>query len=385
MKKEKKRIFAVICTMVILPVLLSGCILQGSPTLHIIAPTDGATLISTNVTINVAVGNFSLVNKIGQTNQNGQGHLNYFLDLPPPTNQDQPALTTPGTYVTTSATHHTWENISPGQHYFSVELVNNNNTPLNPPVYDYVQITVTSGQKKTPTYKLNQAWYNTTPIYYYSFGQNTTLTSNGILQTAPIYIFIHNSTSNQTPVEVQGQHDIINILPGEVNYSDLRQVYYVTVPSDYTPDSIRSFTGIQQHNYPIQSTNIFLNCPIVRAGSTFETNITLNQGWCNGQPIYYPNFGSNPDSPSDVYIPASLLDIQGQPQKIPGQYNIMNSTSGQQNYSAFLQITYVLVPLNYSANTLRSVAEIHASPFLQNHTKIILNCPLINSTKVAGH
>jgi glucose/arabinose dehydrogenase len=68
------------------------------------------------------------------------------MDVVPPTTPGQPAITAPGTYVPTTATSYTWTNVSAGRHNFSVALVNNDHTPLVPPVVDMVHITIaTSG------------------------------------------------------------------------------------------------------------------------------------------------------------------------------------------------------------------------------------------------
>ncbi|MDD1678430.1 MAG: PQQ-dependent sugar dehydrogenase [Methanomicrobiales archaeon] len=53
-------------------------------------------------------------------------------------------MTESGTYVPTTATSYTWSNVSVGRHNFSVELVNNDHTPLSPPVQDTVNVTVST-------------------------------------------------------------------------------------------------------------------------------------------------------------------------------------------------------------------------------------------------
>jgi hypothetical protein len=70
----------------------------------------------------------------------GQGHLQYFMDVTPPTAAGQPAVTAQGTYASTASTAYTWENVPPGIHTFSVELVNNDHTPLDKPVVIQVQV-----------------------------------------------------------------------------------------------------------------------------------------------------------------------------------------------------------------------------------------------------
>ncbi len=87
-----------------------------------------------NVSVVVQTYNFNLVDKIGQANVPGEGHLIYYLNVKPPTAPGQPALTEPGTYAVSANTSYLWTSLYEGVWTFSVELVNNDNTPLVPPV-----------------------------------------------------------------------------------------------------------------------------------------------------------------------------------------------------------------------------------------------------------
>ena len=120
------------------------------PTLTITAPTDGATLPPGNITVSVQVSNFQLVDKLGQTNVAGQGHLHYFLDADAPTTPGQPAVTAPGTYAATATTSYTWPNVAAGSHKLSVELINNDHTPLASPVVKSVTVTVSGATTTLP-------------------------------------------------------------------------------------------------------------------------------------------------------------------------------------------------------------------------------------------
>lgn len=114
----------------------------GSPQSMITEPKDGTVLPAGNVTVFVQVKNFNRSNKFGRANVTGEGHLHYFMDVVAPTKPSKPAVTATGTWVTTAAENHTWTNVTPGIHNFSVELVNNDFTPLTPPVVDRVTVTI---------------------------------------------------------------------------------------------------------------------------------------------------------------------------------------------------------------------------------------------------
>jgi hypothetical protein len=93
------------------------------------------------VTVTVQVRNFSLVNGTGRPVTPGEGHIIYFRDVTPRTESGLPAKTQPGTYQVSYNTSCTWYNVTPGTHTFSVELVTNDNTPLEPAVIDAVDVT----------------------------------------------------------------------------------------------------------------------------------------------------------------------------------------------------------------------------------------------------
>lgn len=113
-----------------------------APSITITAPTGNIIPQIGDVTVSVQVSNFNLIDKLGQANVPGEGHIHYFVDVDAPTAPDKPAVTDAGTYAATSATFYTWHNIGGGPHKFSVELVNNNHTPLTPPVVAMVTVTV---------------------------------------------------------------------------------------------------------------------------------------------------------------------------------------------------------------------------------------------------
>jgi plastocyanin len=160
MKRENFWILPIVGMLIIIS-LFAGCTSTNTgyqtPSLAITQPQNGATLSAGNVMVKVQVSNFKLVDKLGQTNVAGEGHIHYFMDVTPPTTANQPATTAPGTWVATVNTSYTWMNVSAGSHTFSAELVNNDHTPLTPPIVSSVTVTVqgnTSGG--SPTISITQ-------------------------------------------------------------------------------------------------------------------------------------------------------------------------------------------------------------------------------------
>jgi outer membrane protein assembly factor BamB len=126
-----------------------------APAVKIVSPTEGSSVAAGDITVTAEATNFNFVNKLGQANVAGQGHLHFFLDVDAPTAQGQPAVTGAGTYAAVAASTYTWKNVAAGTHTLSVELVNNNHTPLNPPVVQKVTITVDTNPRITITSPTN--------------------------------------------------------------------------------------------------------------------------------------------------------------------------------------------------------------------------------------
>jgi plastocyanin len=101
-------------------------------------PMEGAV----DIMVSIQSANFEVVDALGAENVPGEGHIHYFLDAVPPTFPSILSVTAPGTYVPTAETSHTWTGVLPGVHLLFVELVNNDHTPLNPPVVAGTLITV---------------------------------------------------------------------------------------------------------------------------------------------------------------------------------------------------------------------------------------------------
>lgn len=111
--------------------------------IEIISPQDGATLQPGDITVTVQVTNFKIVDKQGQPNVPGEGHVHFFLDVAAPTTPGKPAIPAGGAWAHVSGTTYTFTNVPQGTHTINVELVNNDHTPLNPPQVYAITVNVT--------------------------------------------------------------------------------------------------------------------------------------------------------------------------------------------------------------------------------------------------
>jgi outer membrane protein assembly factor BamB len=115
-----------------------------APIVKIAAPLNRATIPPGNITVTVQVSNLNLVNKLGQANVAGEGHIMYYSDVVPPTDAGKPATTAAGTFAAAADTTYTWTNVAAGTHTFWVQLVNNDNTPLTPPAFAKAVVVVST-------------------------------------------------------------------------------------------------------------------------------------------------------------------------------------------------------------------------------------------------
>ncbi len=110
------------------------------PVFFITSPASDSRLPAGPVEVVVFIENFQLMDKIGQANVPGEGHIIYYLDVLPPIFTGVTATAAGGTFVVSTARRYTWPDLRPGRHILSVQLVNNDNTPLRPPNVIHVDI-----------------------------------------------------------------------------------------------------------------------------------------------------------------------------------------------------------------------------------------------------
>ena len=115
------------------------------PSVEITYPAErGDPLPSGDVLVALTVRAFGIVDEIGSKPQDGKGHVVYYLDVPEiPSRPGASALAEQtGRSAASARTSHTWTDVAPGRHSLGVQLVNNDDTPLEPPVTDEIEIVV---------------------------------------------------------------------------------------------------------------------------------------------------------------------------------------------------------------------------------------------------
>jgi hypothetical protein len=100
----------------------------------------------------------------------------------------------------------------------------------------------------------------------------------------------------------------------------------------------------------------------------------MERVWFDGKVVFAVDLGRIVVVPAEVkvaqeYQPAYAveLDEQGRsisgPELVPGQLNIYDTVPGMDRYSPIWQFNYVIVPRDYTANTLRSEGDCLASGY----------------------
>jgi hypothetical protein len=117
---------------------------NGKPHVEILIPSDQASLSPGFVSVMVSVDHFIVSQAgMGVVNRPGQGHLIYYIDEDPPTDQGVPATT--DTSIVSSDLQYMWKAVVVGKHTFSVQVVNNDDTPLATPLTAQATVDIAAG------------------------------------------------------------------------------------------------------------------------------------------------------------------------------------------------------------------------------------------------
>ena len=108
----------------------------------LLTPSEGSTISAGDIEVRVFLQNFTITENSGVPNKPNTGHVIYYLDVDAPLTYGTAATTATGTYAISTSTSFIWKNVLIGEHTFTVQLVNNDNTPLLPPTAVRANVTV---------------------------------------------------------------------------------------------------------------------------------------------------------------------------------------------------------------------------------------------------
>ncbi|CAG8651777.1 37047_t:CDS:2, partial [Racocetra persica] len=219
------------------------------------------------------------------------------------------------------------------------------------------------------TYDLGVGYFYDYPVEIYSFEEIHT--NEPLAPTTfpynPIYIFLkdlHDDISNVM------QPNIIEFIPGDKGYSDLKQAVIVTGRKENDPH-ITSYEGLKRlgKKVEIYYTDTYLNNPIVGFSSdlTYPEDAPSKLGYYNGGPIRYFDFGINPAGNKTVPI-YHVIDKN---------YNILSTLPstipGFKDYSAMWAVFNITV-INVPVKKITSLDQVsHITPI---YSGLLVNCPI---------
>lgn len=230
------------------------------------------------------------------------------------------------------------------------------------------------------TYALVTGWYEQQEVVYYDFGANTHASADGLeVITAPIYVLVTGFDESGNPQAVEGQYNIIDVVPGDEGYSDLWEVTFVTVPEDYEANTITSAQEILEAGYELTVPGIYVNCPVVPTGSTLDNPDAANlvTGWYKGQEVSYFDFGLNDPITAPIYAFITGFDDAGNPLFVEGQNNVIGVVPGDEGYSAFWYVNLVVVQEDYIANSITSFDQVDTGMYEILQPGLLVNCPVV--------
>ena len=227
-------------------------------------------------------------------------------------------------------------------------------------------------------------------VKYYNFDVHPT-------SSAPIFALFREGSD--TPVE--GQLNIIDVIPGDDHYSDFWHVHRVTVPADYEANTITSLDGLMDSGYPIERTDLIVNCPVVPAGSTAMLryggggDTGLIRGWYKDMVVHYFDFSEktltvtlppegHPEVPlSDIYVTFNINPDQpggGPPSGFmtePGTdqtHNVVETLPEDMAYSPFWDVD---IYDNAFFDQVADLASARMADILVTGAALV-NCPIVS-------
>ncbi len=223
-------------------------------------------------------------------------------------------------------------------------------------------------------------------VKYYNFDVQPTA-------PAPIYALFRAGESSP----VSGQLNIVDVVPGDKGYNDFWQVMKVTVPADYVTNSVTSASALRAAGYPIDETDMLVNCPIVPDGSTATMRLGdedpgLSRGWYRDGVVFYFNFSEamltttggnvpvspifvtfnvNPDPNDPMSGPASGFEVE------PNSAQTHNVPATLPDDAGYSPLWGVQIYDNADFETVMDLASVeHASILVDDGPTV--NCPIVS-------
>ena len=202
-------------------------------------------------------------------------------------------------------------------------------------------------------------------ITYYDFGPIKLKPGNKL---APLWAVTNGAA---------GQHNIVDTVPGQADYSPLWQINMVTFKAGMTPHLLKSKAdvdaAVKAGEVTVKSTTTVVNCPVLGFGQKKVA------GYSNGHVIHYLDLGPVKVAPGNVVAPLYTVTNPVGPQ----QHNIAQETiaPGQTKYPALWGIIKITFKTGVKPRLITSYAQItkaqKAGQVTITNTPLVVNCPVV--------
>ena len=202
-------------------------------------------------------------------------------------------------------------------------------------------------------------------ITYYDFGPIKLKPGNKL---APLWSVTNGAA---------GQHNIVNTVPGQADYSPLWQINAVTFRTGTTPHILKSKAdvnaAVKAGEVTVKSTATVVNCPVLGYGQKKVA------GYSNGHLIHYLDLGPVKVAPGNAVAPLyTVTNPVGAQQHNIAQENI---APGQTKYPALWGIIKVTFKAGVKPHLITSYAQItkaeSAGQVTIAKTTLVVNCPVV--------
>ncbi|MBZ0318512.1 MAG: hypothetical protein K8L91_19015 [Anaerolineae bacterium] len=210
-----------------------------------------------------------------------------------------------------------------------------------------IPIVRTGTQLQGHDYDPISIWINGEERQAFDFGETPA-------QTAPIWVLITGYDATGSAIRLPGQDGpIIRQLHDDPGYSDFWQVFFVTVPEDTVPNSIRSYEQIIESGYPMAESENVINCPVIRA-----ENMTI--GYLKDT-AYYITRIDRPDLPPDAALPPVYTYVYDDGVPLEDTPWVLSVGEGDDGYTGFCMRTHVLLASTYHTNETDILGDSNAT------------------------
>ena len=226
------------------------------------------------------------------------------------------------------------------------------------------QDAVQRADQKAAKQPVVQGFYKGKTVGYFDYGPIKLRPGNKV---APIW-----SVTNGP----KGQHNIIDVVPGEQGYTPLWQVVEVTWAAGKKPRLLRSAGDVQKAkaagDVTLETTATVVNCPVLGFG---QQRIA---GFSAGHVIHYYDLGPVKVAPGNAVVPLYAV-ANG----VAGQHNVTGDTIalGQTLYPPLWGIWQVTWKTGAQKRLLTSFAAIQkakaAGEVTIAKTALVVNCPVV--------